>query len=271
MIVELFFRLIMEVIGCFIAGGIEDGIDGARNRRRRYVFGLRVVSGTQEGLSSEWLVGEWRVRRGRLIMGALTVPITETVGGTRRMAKPSEIVGGVDTIVVTVRTGTAVLDWSMSRRLDGLALRALGVVESPADPRASDHNRLSAREAAEHIRWGLTRSDEKYAIRYVAQTISDLRATRPDRLDEFLVEPETTGERKFDTLLATAIGWECSRQGLTPPAWTATPPLTSDWVVWPYGPLSARWAERIRARTPSAFAAKRIFVAENDLTRSGVG
>lgn len=269
MIVRFIVYVVFEVIGFFAGAAIDVGTDAFKRNRRRFVCGLRVVSGIQPGLSTEWLVGDWRIRRGRLIMDALDVPISSTLAGSRRMAKPHEIVGEGDTIVISVRTPTAVLDWSLSRRLDGLAFLALDVPESPADPSETDHSRLSAREAAEHIRWGLERSDEKYAVRYLAQTISDFRRTPPDRVEDFLVEPETTADQRFDTLLATAIGWECTRQGLTPPAWTVKPRLATDWVVWPYGTISARWADYVRGRTPSAFASKRIFIAEKDLELPG--
>lgn len=103
-------------------------------QRGLFVCGLRVMSGSQPGLSVEWLAGEWSIRPGRLSKEKVVVPIVATVAGSRRPARLREIVGAGETTIVTVRTETAVLEWSMLRRFDGLALRALGVPESSAAP-----------------------------------------------------------------------------------------------------------------------------------------
>jgi hypothetical protein len=63
----------------------------------------------------------------------LIVPISATIAGSRRPAKLSELVGSSDTVVFRVRTETAELEWSILRRFDGLALRALSVSESAAN------------------------------------------------------------------------------------------------------------------------------------------
>lgn len=107
-------------------------VHGMAARRSVCVCGLRVVSGSQPGLSVDWLVGEWRIRAGRLSMDKVVVPIVATVAGSRRPARLNGVVGAEDTIIVTVRTESAVLEWSMLRRLDGLALRALGVPDTAA-------------------------------------------------------------------------------------------------------------------------------------------
>jgi hypothetical protein len=60
-------------------------------------------------------------------MADVEILITETVTDSRRAQHLNEIVGGQDTMVVLVRTENAILEWSMLRHFDGLALRALGV------------------------------------------------------------------------------------------------------------------------------------------------
>ena len=127
----------------------------------------------------------------------------------------------------------------------------------------AEQNRLSARRAAELIRRELVRSDEDFALRYVNQAISDMRKAGDD-LDDFLVQPDSVGDRGWDALLATAVRWECERQGRIPPDWTDAPALDRDWFVWPGGEPSPEWAARIRSRTPQTFAAKRIFITERD-------
>lgn len=131
-------QFIGDLIGSWVGGWL--GMTFIRRKRAKavqrgvFVCGLRVISGSQPGLSAEWLAGEWAIRSGRLSMEKVVVPIVETVAGSRRPAKLNEIVGVDDTIIVTVRTETAVLEWSMLRRFDGLALRALGVPESSDAP-----------------------------------------------------------------------------------------------------------------------------------------
>lgn len=121
------------VIGDLIGGLIGDSFVGGRRARaakhRVFIGGLRVVAGHQAGLTREWLIGEWSVRSGRMVMGELTVELTDTVAGSRRPARLSESLGGEPTIIMIVRTETATLEWSMLRRFDGLALRALGLPE----------------------------------------------------------------------------------------------------------------------------------------------
>lgn len=134
--------MIAQFIGDLIASWVGGRLGMTFVRRKRakaaqrgvFVCGLRVISGNQPGLSGEWLVGEWAIRSGRLSMEKVVVPIVETVAGSRRLAKLNEIVGVDDTIIVTVRTETAVLEWSMLSRFDGLSLRALGVPESSDAP-----------------------------------------------------------------------------------------------------------------------------------------
>ena len=134
--------MIMEfidiLIGCLVGGWIALRFirrkRGKAAQRGVFMAGLRVVSGRQSGLSAEWLIGEWSISSGRLNMDAVVVPVIEIVAGSRRSARLSEIVGIDDTIIVTIRTETAVLEWSTLRRFEDLALRALGMPESTAAP-----------------------------------------------------------------------------------------------------------------------------------------
>lgn len=127
-----------QLAGSLFGGLIADGLLGRRRAnaamRRTFLCGLRVVSGRQSGLSREWLVGEWRIRPGRLHLDGVEVRIAATVAGSRRQARLSEIVGGGDTVIVTVSTDTAELEWSMLRRFDALVLRALAVPEAAGGP-----------------------------------------------------------------------------------------------------------------------------------------
>ena len=129
---------VAQLAASLFGGIIADGFLGRRraNAARRGTFpcGLRVVSGRQAGLSKEWLIGEWRIQRGRLRLNELEVRIKSTVAGSRRYARLSEIIGGGDTVIFTVRTDTAELEWSILRKVDALALRALAVPQVAVEP-----------------------------------------------------------------------------------------------------------------------------------------
>lgn len=132
MIADMLGQLAASLFGGWIADGFIGRSRANAAKRRAFLGGLRVLSGRQIGLSREWLVGEWRIDRGCLRLDGVIVPISATVAGSRRPASLREVVGGDDTVIVTVRTDTAELEWSMLRRFDGLALRALGVPEVAA-------------------------------------------------------------------------------------------------------------------------------------------
>ncbi|GAA1968216.1 hypothetical protein [Agromyces allii] len=134
MIGDLFGQLAAALLGGWIADGFIGRSRANAAKRRLFLCGLRVLSGRQAGLSREWLAGEWRIRPGRLSLDGVDVPISAIVAGSRRHATLGEIVGGGDTVIVTVRTDTAELEWSMLRRFDGLAIRALSVPEVAEEP-----------------------------------------------------------------------------------------------------------------------------------------
>lgn len=128
---------VAQLAASLFGGLIADGFIGRRRanaaKRRTFLCGVRVISGRQAGLSREWLIGDWRIRPGRLGLDEVEVRIAATVTGSRRCARLSEIIGGDDTVIFTVRTDTAELEWSILRRFDALALRALAVPEAAAE------------------------------------------------------------------------------------------------------------------------------------------
>ena len=129
MIADLLGQLGASLFGGWMADGFIGRSRANAAKRRGFLCGLRLLSGRQDGLSREWLVGEWHIGSGRLGLDGVVVPISAIVAGSRRPAHLTEVVGGGDTVIVTVRTDTAELEWSMLRRFDGLALRALSVPE----------------------------------------------------------------------------------------------------------------------------------------------
>lgn len=126
--------------------------------------------------------------------------------------------------------------------------RALGHGLATSDlpepaPSATPH--LTAAAAAEAIRAELDRGDRAFAFRLLARAIGDFRElSDPDDLRRFLSPPPSTGDHRWDTLLAAAFGRECRNRGISPPAWTNPPPLRSWWFPDDDPILMARTMQR---------------------------
>jgi hypothetical protein len=89
---------------------------------------------------------------------------------------------------------------------------------------------LSARRAAELIRAELEKGDLDFAYRTLMQALAHFRAaTSSDETNDFLIQPASTGDRKWDTFLAAAIGRECLALSLNRPSWTNPRPLPEEW------------------------------------------
>ncbi len=131
-------QLLGNILASLLGGSALDGVTEwkkAKAARKRVLHcGLRVASGSEAGLGEHWLFGEWTVRPGRLTLGVLTIRVSETVKGSRRPAQFKLAGDPGDVVIVSVRTTTAVLEWALLRRSDGLALRALDVPSSGVRP-----------------------------------------------------------------------------------------------------------------------------------------
>ncbi len=116
---------------------------------------------------------------------------------------------------------------------------------------------MTAPDAAEAIGDELQRGDDDFALRMLARAVADFRSLAdPADIDMFLAAPTTTGDRRWDTLLAAAIGRECRGRRLAAPAWTNPAPLRSWWFPVPDPILTARTMQR----TPIDFSARGIWL-----------
>lgn len=68
-------------------------------------------------------------------------------------------------------------------------------------------------------------------------------------------------ENRWQALTAAFVGREFDQAGLTPPRWTATEPLKSEWVLDTPRLTDAQ----IKDQTPAWLAERNIFIAEKDL------
>ncbi|MPZ53646.1 MAG: hypothetical protein GEU79_13100 [Acidimicrobiia bacterium] len=130
-------------------------------------------------------------------------------------------------------------------------------------PRSERRTWVTADETAKAIARELRLEDEDFALRLVARAVADLRTLDdPADIARFLVEPEGTGDRRWDTLLATAIGRECRLLGVDAPTWTEPSPLQSWWFPLLADPILMA---RTMTRTPIDYSTRGIWIEANAL------
>jgi hypothetical protein len=132
-------------------------------------------------------------------------------------------------------------------------------------PAAEDVTRtwMTAADVAGAVGEELRRGDDDFAFRMVARGLADLRARRrPADVARFLAPPPSTGDRRWDVLLAAVVRRECRRQGLPAPGWTDVEPLRPWWF-----PLlaSPALAARTMQRTPVDLSLLGIWLDGNAL------
>lgn len=116
------------------------------------------------------------------------------------------------------------------------------------------------------IRNALARGDETSALRDLAEATGRiLHSGRAGYLPEWaMAEPESTGDRKWDTILATALAYAASKVGVAPKPWMLqAEPLDTEVVLGSADPTPAYRAV-IRDQTPSIFREKNIVCRERD-------
>lgn len=122
---------------------------------------------------------------------------------------------------------------------------------------------MTARETADAIRQELRGGDEDFALRMVARLVADLRSlSRPADVARCLTAPSSTGDERWDTLLAVAVSRECRRLGIDAPAWTNVRPLPSWWFPLLADPILTA---RTMQRTPIDFSTRGIWLDANAL------
>lgn len=118
--------------------------------------------------------------------------------------------------------------------------------------------------AADDIRGALARADERTALREVVQLSDDLQRADPaTRVALVIAPPATTGQARYDALLAAVVDVILSRDGLPRPAWLDEPSraLGDPWDLEPVPALRAA----ARAVTPPAAARHGIYLDPAEL------
>jgi y4mF family transcriptional regulator len=145
--------------------------------------------------------------------------------------------------------------------LDALGL-SLRTTRRGADQRAHDATSTTARELVESIRSEVARGDTDFALRLLANGLAAFGALQStDAIERFLTEPPSTGDRAWDTLIASSVGRACRLRGVDAPAWTQVPALASWWFPVADPILTARTMQR----TPIDLSVKGIWLDERAL------
>jgi hypothetical protein len=122
---------------------------------------------------------------------------------------------------------------------------------------------MTAADVAGAIGEELARGDDDFAFRMLARGVADLRSRRrPADVARFLAPPPTTGDPRWDALVAATVGRECRRRGIPAPAWTDVAPLRPWWFPLLASPaLTARTMQR----TPVDLSVRGIWLDANAL------
>jgi hypothetical protein len=116
------------------------------------------------------------------------------------------------------------------------------------------------------IRRALRSDDEDTAARLLPDAISRILHSAAPIAAELSAPPPSTGDARYDTLLATAYAWALDRRGATPADWmTAPPALAKEWLWDGDAEATPRFRDFIRSQTPEPFLAKRILLRARDL------
>ena len=117
----------------------------------------------------------------------------------------------------------------------------------------------TAAETAEAVQEALEHGHENTAFREVIQLSDDLAASQPAiRLALVAAPPATTGDERFDALIAGLVEYRLSVDAVPLPEWVAEPTrrATTSWFV----DATPGTENLSRAHTPAPFSRRNVFL-----------
>lgn len=121
----------------------------------------------------------------------------------------------------------------------------------------------SLAQAGEGVKSALRRDDPDEALRHVVQVIDDLQGASTEAVVEAVRdEPEPTGSRRWDAMLAGVGEYLCRRRQVRVPGWTAAPSRFLDefWFV----------VGDVLGRVPAGLACVALVESPPELANRGV-
>ncbi|MHA6667492.1 hypothetical protein ACX3O0_01345 [Homoserinimonas sp. A447] len=152
----------------------------------------------------------------------------------------------------------------------GLIMEGRDWAEADAEGRLviqrAEGRMISARATASWVRTSLEDGRVESANRVITEAASRIVLSHGEITDDVVTEPTTTGDRRYDVLLATVFAFALMKRGVEPLPWmTALPALSEEWLFGGDGGESPAWVQYIRDRTPACFLNKGILLRERDL------
>lgn len=191
-----------------------------------------------------------RLRENRLRRGLSQTVVAERIGTTQSAIARMES-GGADPRLSTVERYAE----AIGAELEIVA----GAGRSPILDRT-----------AAAIRLALSDGDAAEALRHLIQFLDDVASTGPAAVrDSMRLEPETTGDRRWDALLGGAAEYASRRAGVPVPGWATAPGrfLRRFWFVIEdlLGRPAPGLAAMSFAAAPPEFANRGVFLDRSSL------
>lgn len=122
---------------------------------------------------------------------------------------------------------------------------------------------MTPQSTRQALKDAIAQGDHRWAFKVVTQARDQVRAmlaTPDEPVAAWETRPSSTGEERWDGLLAALIAREFAASGRTPPAWTEFR-AAQEWVM----PNLLLEETDIRKATPEWLAERGIYVAQRDL------
>lgn len=102
--------------------------------------------------------------------------------------------------------------------------------------------------------------------RLLTELFGSIISTRRELPPGILDEPESTGDKRYDTLLATGLAYALTTRGIAPMPWMeAVPSLNQEWLWDGDEASSPDYREHIRSQTPLIFLNKGLLLRDRDI------
>lgn len=136
---------------------------------------------------------------------------------------------------------------------------------STIEPMKVSSRLITAPEAAELVRDALSVGNSDLAIRRLTEAVARLiESGGRDIPGDAFAEPNTTGDAKYDAVLATAFLYAANLCHVEAPSWTQSAPLKNLWLWGGDGFESEQYREFIREQTPAEFLERNILTRPRD-------